>query len=183
MTNTTYAAGATSVILTFRAFVAATGLPKTDLAFNTASLNAEYTRITSGSATSTTITPVTATAGTWTSSGLVARNAANGEYELHAPNNALLTGADRVDFSVWDGAGTPTYVCTMMSVELTGSNPRTADLTASDIANAVVEAEIDALETYNRSSNTAATITGPINGATTLTITTDATYQPIKSIA
>jgi len=51
------------------------------------------------------------------------------------------------------------------------------------IAHAVVEAEIDALETYNRTSNTAATITGPTNGATTLTITTDAAYEPIKSIS
>lgn len=63
------------------------------------------------------------------------------------------------------------------------STALTAASTATDIANAVVEAEIDALETYNRSSNTAATITGPINGATTLTITTDASYEPIKSIA
>ena len=55
--------------------------------------------------------------------------------------------------------------------------------TTTDIANAVVEAEIDALETYNRTTNTAATITGPINGATTLTITTDAAYEPIKSIS
>lgn len=63
------------------------------------------------------------------------------------------------------------------------STVMTAASSTSDIANAVVEAEIDALETYNRSSNTSATITGPINGATTLTITTDAAYQPIKSIA
>lgn len=63
------------------------------------------------------------------------------------------------------------------------STALTASSTATDIANAVVEAEIDALETYNRTSNTAATITGPINGATTLTITTDASYEPIKSIS
>jgi hypothetical protein len=54
--------------------------------------------------------------------------------------------------------------------------------TATAIANAVVEAEIDALETYNRSTNTSATITGPTSGTNTLTITTDSTYQPIKSI-
>jgi hypothetical protein len=53
----------------------------------------------------------------------------------------------------------------------------------TEIANAGVEAQIDALETYNRSTNTTATITGPTNGATTLTITTDAAYEPIKSIS
>jgi hypothetical protein len=53
----------------------------------------------------------------------------------------------------------------------------------TEIVNAVVEAEIDALETYNRTTNTAATITGPTSGVTTLTITTDAAYLPIKSIS
>jgi hypothetical protein len=53
----------------------------------------------------------------------------------------------------------------------------------TEIANAVVEAEIDALETYNRSNNTTASITGPTSGATTLTIVTDAAYEPIKSIS
>jgi hypothetical protein len=63
------------------------------------------------------------------------------------------------------------------------STALTAASSTTEIANAVVEAEIDALETYNRTSNTAATITGPVNGATTLTITTDAAYEPIKSIS
>jgi hypothetical protein len=67
--------------------------------------------------------------------------------------------------------------------EITADDVTAAALTSTQIANAVVEAEIDALETYNRTSNTAATITGPTNGATTLTIATDAAYEPIKSIS
>jgi hypothetical protein len=71
-------------------------------------------------------------------------------------------------------SGTITYVL------FAGAPNGTSSLTA--IANAVVEAEIDALETYDRTTNTAATITGPTSGANTLTITTDASYLPIKSI-
>lgn len=87
----------------------------------------------------------------------------------------LSTDTATVDTWTVTPSGTITYVV------FAGAPGTTADRTA--IANAVVEAEIDALETYNRTTNTAATITGPINGATTLTITTDAAYEPIKSIS
>jgi hypothetical protein len=175
MADTTFAAGSTSKIVTVEAITISTGLPYTAGAFNTATISATYTRLGS---TPTTITLVTATAGTYTSSGFVHRG--KGVYEIGAPTAALAAGADAVEFAVDGIADVLFRGC---RVELTASDPRAAALTDSSIANAVVEAEIDALETYNRTSNTAATITGPTNGATTLTITTDAAYEPIKSIS
>jgi hypothetical protein len=175
MADTTFAAGSTSKIVTVEAITISTGLPYTAGAFNTATISATYTRL---GATPTTITLVTATAGTYTSSGFVHRG--KGVYELGIPNAALASGADMVDVAVDGIADVLFRGC---RIELVGSDPRTAALTETAIANAVVEAEIDALETYNRTSNTAATITGPTNGATTLTITTDAAYEPIKSIS
>lgn len=68
-------------------------------------------------------------------------------------------------------------------LEITADDITTPALTVTEIANAVVEAEADALETYNRTTNTAATITTPTSGARTLTIATDATYEPIESIS
>lgn len=62
------------------------------------------------------------------------------------------------------------------------SDVLTAAATTTEIADAVNEGALDIIETYNRSSNTSATITGP-NGARTLTIVTDATYLPIESIS
>lgn len=57
--------------------------------------------------------------------------------------------------------------------------------TADDVAAipaAVVEAELDALASVNRSSNTALSVTGP-EGARSMTLTTDDTYEPIASIS
>jgi hypothetical protein len=83
-------------------------------------------------------------------------------------------------------AGTITTATNVTTVNGIAANVVTASALATDavteIANAVVEAEIDALETYSRTTNTAATITGPTSGSNALTITTDAAYEPIKSI-
>jgi hypothetical protein len=87
----------------------------------------------------------------------------------------MVNSTDTLTVDTW----TVTPSGTIYYMVLAGA-PGGSAITA--IANAVVEAEIDALETYSRTTNTAATITGPTNGATTLTITTDAAYLPIKSI-
>ena len=176
MLNTAFAGNSTDVTVYVRGFTASTGLPYTAGAWNTSGIAASYIRE-GGSSTSITLATQTAN-GAHSDGGFV--HVAGGVYRLDLPDAAVATGADFVMVQV---SGIADVTFTAAQVDITGSNPRTADLTATDIANAVVEAEIDALETYNRSSNTAATITGPINGATTLTITTDASYQPIKSIA
>jgi hypothetical protein len=174
MADTIYAGGSTGVIVTVEAITISTGLPYTAGAFNTATISATYTRLGS---TPTTITLVTATAGTYTSSGFVHRG--KGVYEIGAPTAATASGVDCVDFAVDGIADVLFRGC---RVELTGSNPRGAALTASDIADAANEGALDVIETYNRSTNTSASITGP-SGPRTLTIVTDAAYEPIESIS
>src|SRR5678815_1216101 len=73
---------------------AGTGL--TGLAFNTASLTAYYHRDTAASAVA--ITLVTATLGTFTSSGFIVVDGTNmpGMYQLGIPDAALATGAKTV---------------------------------------------------------------------------------------
>ena len=173
MADTVFAAGSTSKIVTVEAITISTGLPYTAGAYNTSGLSGTYTRLGS---TPTTITFVTATAGTYTSSGFVHRG--KGVYEIGAPTAALASGADAVDFAV-DGISDVLF--RGCRVELTTADPRTVN-TATEIANAVNEGALDVIETYNRSSNTSASITGPA-GARTLTITTDSSYEPFKSIS
>lgn len=68
----------------------------TGLVHNTASLTAYYIR--EGAASTTAITLVTATVGTFTSSGFKEVDATNmpGVYELHPPNACIASGADSV---------------------------------------------------------------------------------------
>ena len=94
----TLAKGATSQIVQFSAYDSsdADGGKLAGLLFNTASLTAYFNR--SGeTGAATQISLVTATKGTFTSSGFIAVDATNqpGEYELHIPNAVLATGADR----------------------------------------------------------------------------------------
>lgn len=73
-----------------------TGAGLTGLVFNTASLTAYYTR--EGTNGTTVITLVTATQGTWTSSGFIVVDATNmpGLYEIGVPNAAIAAGAKSV---------------------------------------------------------------------------------------
>ena len=101
------AAGSTSVILLIQ-LESAYGIGKTGLVFNTGSLTAYYKRNTA--ATSTAISLVTATIGTWTSGGFIEVDATHmpGLYELHIPNAALTTGADSVIVTINGAVGTLT---------------------------------------------------------------------------
>jgi hypothetical protein len=131
MANTAFAAGSTSKIVTVKAIVISTGLPYTAGAHNTATISATYTRL---GATPTTITLVTATAGTYTSSGFVHRG--KGVYEIGAPTAALASGVDAVDFAV-DGIADVLF--TETRVELPTSDPRAAALSAADVNAEVVD--------------------------------------------
>lgn len=122
MADTAFLAGATSKIVTVEAIVISTGLPYTAGVFNTSGISATYTRLGS---TATTITLVTATAGTYTSSGFVHRG--KGVYEIGAPTAALAAGADAVDFAVDGIADVLFRGC---RVELMGANPRSTTLDA-----------------------------------------------------
>jgi hypothetical protein len=99
---------------------------------------------------------------------------------LIVPDSATGDGRMGLSFPILVSAGNPGAAPQAVPTAADNANAVVAE--AAAIANAVVEAEIDALETYNRTSNTAATITGPTSGAVTLTIATDAAYEPIKSI-
>jgi hypothetical protein len=123
MADTAFAAGATSKIVTVEAITISTGLPYTAGLFNTATINATYTRLGS---TPTTITLVTATAGAYTSSGFVHRG--KGVYEIGAPTLALAASADAVDFAVDGIADVLFRGC---RVELMGANPRSATADAN----------------------------------------------------
>ena len=178
MTNTAYLGGSTDVTVYVRGFTASTGLPYTAGAHNTSGLTINQVR---NRAAAVAITAVTQTAsGAHTDGGFV--HIAGGLYRVDITDASVATSADSVQIVVF---GVTDVVFSVARIDIMGGDPRSATLAAAAntaIANAVVEAEIDALETYNRTSNTAATITGPTSGATTLTITTDAAYEPIKSI-
>jgi hypothetical protein len=91
--------GSTSVILPISVYDSSStvGAKLAGLTFETASLTAYYNRLGAAGA-ATAISLVTATKGTWTSSGFVAIDGTNmpGDYELHIPNAALATGANFV---------------------------------------------------------------------------------------
>jgi len=91
--------GATSQIITVSIYDSSstTGAKLAGLVYNTASLTAYYNRVGAAGA-ATAITMVTATKGTWVSSGFVAVDGTNmpGDYELHLPDAAVASGADRV---------------------------------------------------------------------------------------
>ncbi len=84
--------------------------------------------------------------------------------------------------TAWVPADTGRLASTIGTLHVIADDPAAAALTANDIADAVVEGELDVLETYDRTTNTAASMTGP-SGVRTLTIGTDAAYEPIASIS
>ena len=122
--NTAHIVGATSKIITMYARVISTGLPYTGGAFNTSGLSVTYTR---DGATPQTITTVTATAGTYTSSGFVHRG--KGAYEIGAPTAALADGADGVEFMA-DGVTDVMFV--PVRVELSQGDPRAGTFALED---------------------------------------------------
>jgi hypothetical protein len=96
---------------------------KTGLAYNTASLTAYYFR--DGDTSATAITLVTATLGTWTSSGFIVVDGTNmpGVYELSLPNAAIATGAKWVKILIKGAAG---LVEECIHIELLGNNEYSA---------------------------------------------------------
>jgi len=93
-------AGITSYMLPVRAFKASDGAPFTGLVYNTASLVAMYRR--EGQSSWTSITLVTATAGTFTSGGFCAASGGpTNAYELHVPNAAVASGAKFVEIELY----------------------------------------------------------------------------------
>lgn len=128
MTNTAYLGGSTDVSVEVRAFTASTGLPKTDLAYNTATLAAKYQRGATGAATSITMATQTST-GAHSDGGFVHKNA--GVYRFDIPDAAVAAGADFVTISL---DGVTDVVLTVARIEITGANPRSATTDANVVS-------------------------------------------------
>ena len=127
----------TSKIIQFPIFDSSstTGSLLAGLVFNSAGLTAYYNREGAAGA-ATAITLVTATKGTWTSSGFVAVDGANmpGWYELHIPNAALASGAKSVSIHL---KGATNMVPVPILIELTATSNQDAaagGMTALDAA-------------------------------------------------
>jgi hypothetical protein len=116
--------GATSVIIPVSVYDSSstTGAKLTGLVFNTSSLTAYYNRM-GASGAATQISLVTATKGTWTSSGFVAVDGTNmpGDYELHLPNAAVASGVNEVAIQI---KGAANMVPCNIVVHLTGVDPQ-----------------------------------------------------------
>lgn len=182
MVNTeTFARGATSKIVTVKILDTA-GAPKTGLAYNTASFTC-YKQVGS-SATPTSVSLANMTLGTYTSNGFKEIDATNlpGMYQ-YCP--ATLDAS--ADYEVHNFRLPATILDTPFTIKLTASDPRASTVeigstSKTAIANEVVEAEITALKTYNRSADTTATIDGPTSGTTSFGVSTDSSYKPIKTL-
>lgn len=123
MYDTTYQAGATSKIVKVRAWTLSTGAPCTTLTNATSGLAVHYCR---DGATQQTISQVSASSGTYTTSGFVHQG--DGIYEIGAPIASLAAGSDGVVFSA---SGVTDVVFSVTRVDLTGTDPRSS--TAPDV--------------------------------------------------
>lgn len=99
MQSFTVTKGATSVILPVSIYDSSstTGAKLAGLVYNTGSLTAYYNRM-GASGAATAISLATATKGTWATGGFIAVDGTNmpGDYELHVPDAALVTGVNEV---------------------------------------------------------------------------------------
>jgi len=146
MLSATVSKDGTSQILQFPAYDSSStvGDKLAGLVFNTASLKAYYNR-TGAAGAATAITLVTATKGTWVTGGFIAVDATNqtGEYELHIPDAALATGADRVIITLEGAANMAPVNITLDLVEeidlgtdnrvLVSANAHTSGETVADV--------------------------------------------------
>ena len=135
MTNTAYAGGATSKSVQMRAFVASTGLPKTDLVYNTSGLTGSYQRGPVGSFTSIPLATLANAQTSYSSGGFV--HIGGGLYRLDVPDAALAAGVDYVNFVL---SGVSDCVITTARVDIVGADPRTAlvDVNVKQINSTVV---------------------------------------------
>ncbi len=112
--GTSIVKGSTSVILTVE-INGTNGKPLTGLTSASTGLTGEYCRSDQGNAACTAISIVSATRGTFTSGGFIEKDTTAGSYEVHVPNAAVATGADRVIVTLSGVAG---MVPTVIPIEL-----------------------------------------------------------------
>lgn len=149
MTNTAYAGGVTSKSVQVRAFVASTGLPKTDLVYNTSGLTASYQRGPVGAFTSITLATLANAQTAYSSGGFV--HIGGGLYRLDVPDAALAAGVDYVSIVL---SGVSDCVITGARVDILGADPRaaTADANVTQFnGTAISDAELSGVPAANAS--------------------------------
>ena len=130
MTNTSFLGGAQNKSVALRAIVISTGLPKTDLAYNTATIVGSYWRGGMGtppSATAFTLATQTVS-GAHSDGGLV--HVANGVYRFDLPDAAIATGADWVAFAF---SGVADTFITGCHIDIVGADPRSSAAISADV--------------------------------------------------
>lgn len=105
------------------------GVPLTGLVFNTGSLTCYYARTDQGNANATQISLVTATRGTYTSSGFIEKDATNmpGWYEIGLPPGVVAAGAPK---AIVHCKGAANMAAAQLHIDL-------VDNTAQDTYNAI----------------------------------------------
>lgn len=133
MQQTGFVGGATSKSIVVRAIVISTGSPKTDLVFDTATIVSSYKRSGATAAVSITLVTLANAAAAWTSGGFV--HIANGVYRFDIPDAAFVAGVDYVSVGL---SGVADCFITGAVVDIYGTDPRAAALTAAAIGTQVV---------------------------------------------
>lgn len=180
--STAYQANSTDVTTYWFALVASTGLPDTTgVVYNATGLRLQYNRIRTAAVaavTGSSPAPVSLAAATTAHTDWGFLHIGGGVHRVDWPDAAFAAGSDGVILSV-SGVTDRTFVLLPL-VDLTGSNPRAAAVDTTSISDAVVAAEITALDGLSR-GGTSGNSTLVING-TTFNITTNADALPIVAI-
>lgn len=134
--------GATSqrVFVFIQDSTATTGVGKTGLAFNSSGLKWYTAREDDGNAAGTSVSPVTATKGTFASGGFVEKDATNmpGVYEIGIPNASLATGSKYATIML---SGVTGMAPVLLEIELVAYDPfDTVRLGLTALPNAAAEA-------------------------------------------
>jgi hypothetical protein len=133
MQNTAVQAGSADVSVIVRAFVASTGLPKTDITHATSGLEIRTKRGATGAVT--TVAPATQTStGAHSDGGIVHLH--GGAYRVDLPDAAVADGAP---FVVVTLAGVSDTVFTGATLDLVGSDPRAAALDVGEIRDDAID--------------------------------------------
>ena len=172
----------TGIILTVPIRASTTGAPLTGLTSASSGLTGEYCRTDQGNATCTALTIVSATRGTFTSSGFVEKDTTAGQYEFMPPNAAFATGADRVTFTLSGVTGmAPTIInVDLVDVGLSSLSTNVASILDDTGTSGVVVAAASksAVGTFRKNTGSQRThpfymrsTTDPQDGKTGLTVT------------
>ena len=128
MQNTAVQAGSADVSVIVRAFVASTGLPKTDITHATSGLEIRTKRGATGALTTVAPASLATQETAHTDGGIIHLHA--GAYRVDAPDATVADGAPWATVTL---AGVADTVFTVAMLDLVGSDPRAAALETGDL--------------------------------------------------